>query len=106
MEGFFECIKLSNTRQEARAKEKKVLFIPLALRVLIIDHVTRWNSLYFMLERAYTYRKVCFLFFGAYVELIISHENRQSTNFATTTFTADFTRNMYFLNWSGKLWEF
>jgi hypothetical protein len=63
MEGFFECIKLSNTRQEARAKEKKVSFIPLALRVLIIDCVTRWNSLYFMLERAYTYRKVRFIFF-------------------------------------------
>jgi len=106
MEGFFECIKLSNTRQEARAKEKKVLFIPLALRVLIIDCVTRWNSLYFMLERAYTYRKVIPLFSEPHIELIILRENRRSMNFATTMFMADFTRIMHSLNRSGKLSEF
>jgi len=60
MEGFFECIKLSNTHQESRAKERRALFTPLPLCVLIIDVVTRWNSLYFMLERAYTFRKANF----------------------------------------------
>src|SRR5260370_14084853 len=60
MEGFFECIKLSNTRQESWAKERRALFTPLPLRVLIIDVVTRWNSLYFILARAYKFRKANF----------------------------------------------
>src|SRR5260370_39665053 len=92
MEGFFECIKLSNTHQESRAKERRVPFTPLLLRVLIIDVVTRWNSLYFMLERAHMFQKVNLYHSLATFLSLSSHKNRLSMSSTCTIFMVNFTR--------------
>src|SRR5258708_12573194 len=48
MEGFFECITLSNTHQESPPKERRTLFPPLPLSSLITEVVTSPTSLTFI----------------------------------------------------------
>src|SRR5260370_2698756 len=92
MEGFFECIKLSNAHQESWAEERRVPFMPLLLQVLIIDVVTRWNSLYFMLERAHMFQKVNLYHSLATFLSLSSHKNRLSMSSTCTIFMVNFTR--------------
>lgn len=52
------CIARTNRDKKAKDGEEAVLMKPLKVLNLILDVPTRWNSTYFMLERAFELRKV------------------------------------------------
>ena len=60
MEAYGECVKISNqlTRQESLS----VTFSPLPVLVLILDVITRWNSTYYMLQRAHRFRMASLIY--------------------------------------------
>lgn len=55
MEGFSKCIKIAN---QAAQQGSSGSFTLLPILVPILDVVTRWNSTYYMLERAHRFRTV------------------------------------------------
>jgi hypothetical protein len=59
MEDFTSAINRLNESLSRSGNEPGRTREHLGLLVLIIDIVTRWNSTYYMLKRAYIYREVC-----------------------------------------------